>query len=187
MNTPQGHRRQQQQILERRRQVAALRLAGVRDQAEVAARLGVSQPTVSRDYAALDAQWQAENLALVSVEKAVQHARLEALLRGLWQQAIGSPLAEPDSPGSPGSLPSEQPAPLPSAADDGADGADAGLPAATARGRDQLAAVDRVIAILGREARLLGLDATTTQQLEHRGSAESPVKVIIGVPPDSIR
>ena len=99
--------------LDRQRLVAARRLAGVSDQRLIAGELGVSQATISRDFADLDRQFRERAAEDVAVAAGLDLARIEAMIAPLW----------PD--------------------------ASAGV----------CAAIDRVEKLLGRRARLLGLDA----------------------------
>jgi hypothetical protein len=63
----------------RLRQVAALRLAGVRDQSTIAQRLNVSAATMCRDFAEVDARWRVEAAADIDAAK--------VMLLGIWQDA----------------------------------------------------------------------------------------------------
>ena len=71
----------------RLKQVAALRLAGVRDQQTIAQRLGVSAATMCRDFAEVDARWRKESVADIDAAKGQDLERLEAMLLGIWQDA----------------------------------------------------------------------------------------------------
>ncbi len=77
-----------QKITERRRAVAALRLKGVRKQAEVAVLLGVSVGTINADFKALDADFQERAAADIRVEKGIDLARIEAMIASLWDRAL---------------------------------------------------------------------------------------------------
>jgi hypothetical protein len=99
--------------IDRQRRVATLRLSGVSDQRRIAAELGVSQSTVSRDFADLDAAFRAAAAQDIAVAAGLDLARIEALIEPLWADAAA------------GVLP----------------------------------VVDRVVKLLGRRARLLGLEA----------------------------
>jgi predicted ArsR family transcriptional regulator len=81
-------RQQQERIVERRAQVAALRLAGVRSCRQIARRLGASRMTVCRDLAFLDREWAERAAADVRVEKGRALDRYEALLRAFWGPAL---------------------------------------------------------------------------------------------------
>src|SRR5579884_1411175 len=78
----------QQVIIERRQRLAALRLAGVRDQRALARALNCSQPTVCRDCKALDAAWQREAAACIAREKALDLQRIERLIQAMWPEAL---------------------------------------------------------------------------------------------------
>lgn len=78
----------QQEILERRREVARLRLSGVRDQRDVAARLDVSLGTINGDFKAINEQWAQETTMDVDAEKQLDLARIEALIAVLWPIAM---------------------------------------------------------------------------------------------------
>lgn len=75
-------------ILERRRKVARLRLAGITDQRAIAAQLGVSRQTIGYDLKALDAEWRAEYLGDTQQHKAHALARLNALIAANWKEAM---------------------------------------------------------------------------------------------------
>jgi transposase len=77
----------QQEILERRREVARLRLSGIRDQREVAARLDVSLGTINGDFKAINEQWAQETTMDVDAEKQIDLARIDALISALWDKA----------------------------------------------------------------------------------------------------
>lgn len=78
--------------MERRREVARLRLAGVRDQREIAMRLGVSQPTISRDCDAIDAALDAETVTDTAAAKRLDLARVEAAIVVIWAQVMDGKL-----------------------------------------------------------------------------------------------
>ena len=84
---PKRTRRRKQAELgqaERRATVASLYLMGKR-QDEIAAQLGVAQGTVSKDLAAIQAEWQAAAIADLSVRKTQELARLDELEREAWR------------------------------------------------------------------------------------------------------
>jgi predicted transcriptional regulator len=72
----------------RRARVAALLLAGVRDQTRIAEQLGVSQPTISRDIKAIEARWAQEAVQDIAAAKGQDLERIERLIQALWQDAI---------------------------------------------------------------------------------------------------
>ncbi len=76
------------EMLDRRTKVASLRLAGIRDQSKIAAQLGVSQPTIHRDFKALNAEWRERALADVAHEKGIDLDRLERMIAALWPQVV---------------------------------------------------------------------------------------------------
>ncbi len=76
-----------QAMIERRAQVAALRLAGMRDQRRIARQLGVSPPTIHRDCKVLDAEWRARAVADVTNEKGLDLDRLERMIAAVWPEA----------------------------------------------------------------------------------------------------
>jgi DNA-binding transcriptional ArsR family regulator len=69
-NEPQRTQVQALLVVNRRRRVAELYLTGAITEAGIAAQLQVSQPTVSRDLAAIRAEWRTEYRE--SIEEAVQ-------------------------------------------------------------------------------------------------------------------
>ena len=75
-------------ILDRRRKVTKLRLAGITDQRAIAAQLGVSRQTISNDLKAIDAEWRAEYLGDTQRHKAQALARLNALIAANWKEAM---------------------------------------------------------------------------------------------------
>lgn len=82
----------QREALDRRVKVAQLRLAGLHDQRQIADRLGVSQPTISRDFAALDAQFRATAAQDIAAAKGLDVQRLELLISKIWVKATGGDL-----------------------------------------------------------------------------------------------
>lgn len=80
--------RQQRAKIERQREVAKFRLRGVTDQRHIAAQLGVSQPTISRDFAELDVHFQAEADADIRAAKGIDLARLDAMIDAIWSEAM---------------------------------------------------------------------------------------------------
>ena len=76
-----------QQIIERRRRVADLRLSGVRKQQEVADRLGVSIATINRDFAVLDDEWRARAASDIDLEKSIDLDRIDQMIMALWPAA----------------------------------------------------------------------------------------------------
>lgn len=79
----------QREVIDRRVKVAQLRLAGVHDQAQIARQLGVSQPTISRDFKALDAQFRATAAQDIAAAKGMDLQRLELLISKIWVKATG--------------------------------------------------------------------------------------------------
>jgi hypothetical protein len=79
--------RRKREAIDRRRQVANLRLTGNHDQTAIAKMLGVSQPTISRDFAALDAEFQQRAAEEVATHKGLDLVRIETLIQGLWPLA----------------------------------------------------------------------------------------------------
>lgn len=77
-----------QEMVERRRKVAAFRISGMRDQARIAKELGVSQPTISRDMDALDEQYRQAAAADTAKEKGLDLERCERLIGALWADAV---------------------------------------------------------------------------------------------------
>jgi transcriptional regulator len=82
----------QREVIDRRVKVAQLRLAGVHDQAQIARQLGVSQPTISRDFAALDAQFRATAAQDIAAAKGMDLHRLELLISKIWVKATNGDL-----------------------------------------------------------------------------------------------
>lgn len=79
---------EQQQIQERRREVARLRLAGVRNQRELADRIGVSLGTINGDIRAINKQIDADTISDTTEAKRTDLARTEALIVALWPSAM---------------------------------------------------------------------------------------------------
>ncbi len=109
----------EEKVTERRTKVAALRLAGEHNQYRIAVALGVSQPTIHRDFVAIDADWRKEWADSAEKWKTVQAERIESLLKSIWANAT------------------------------------------RVDGKGQTFYIDRAIALLDRQAKLLGLDAPT--------------------------
>lgn len=80
--------KQKQQVAERRHKLAQLRLAGIRDQRQLAVALGVDRSTVSRDLAALTAEFREHASAQIAVEKGLDLERAEEMIKALWQKAL---------------------------------------------------------------------------------------------------
>ena len=106
----------------RRRQVAALLLAGVSDQSRIADQLGVDRTTISRDIKALETRWQGEAVQDIATAKGKDLERTERLIQALWQDAI----------------------------------------------KGKWLATDRVLALMGHRAKLLGLEAPQKREYTHR-------------------
>ena len=85
-------KKQQEAVIERRRKLAKLRLAGVQDRQSMLEVLRVSRGTLARDMRALDEQFRREALQATMTDKAVQKLRLERMLQAVW------PLAEKGDP-----------------------------------------------------------------------------------------
>jgi hypothetical protein len=81
------------QLIQRRRaQVAALRLAGVRSADEIQRALAdqgtrVGIRTIKYDLAAAESYWRDAAAKSIEVERAVDVARIERLIRSLWSDA----------------------------------------------------------------------------------------------------
>jgi hypothetical protein len=89
-----GPHHRERAVLERRQRLTACRLAGIRDQRQLARQLGCSQATVCRDLQALDAEFRRQAAADVAAEKGLELARTERLIAGLWAEASrGEPRA----------------------------------------------------------------------------------------------
>ena len=71
----------------RRARVAALLLAGVTDQRRIAEQLDVSQPTISRDIRAIEADWQMTAAQDIAAAKGKDLERTERLIAALWDDA----------------------------------------------------------------------------------------------------
>lgn len=72
---------------ERQAKVAAFRLAGNHNQSAIARALGEAQTTVHRDFKDLDKRFREQADADTRTMKGIQKERLEAMIRGLWQDA----------------------------------------------------------------------------------------------------
>lgn len=89
MTVPSKKAQQQQQIIERRRAVAELRLSGVRKQRDIAEKLGVGLGTINRDFAALDEEWRERAAADIAIEKSIDLDRIDQMIIALWPAAVG--------------------------------------------------------------------------------------------------
>ena len=128
--TPAEKAAQANEIAERRRKVAAFLLARV-TQREIARQLAVSEATISKDAAAIRADWRDEATAYIAEATQQELATLnadEAQWRAKQQIAQKT-----------GTL------------------------------KDQLAIYDRIMKIMERRARLLGIDAPVKQDLTTNG------------------
>lgn len=95
MARPDGVNQKKVEIAERRRQVAALYLAG-KVQTEIAVELGVDQATISRDLKALQKQWAEQAVRDLDEAKAEQLAKIDRLEQeywDAWQQSRGEQTA----------------------------------------------------------------------------------------------
>jgi len=72
----------------RRRQVAALLLAGISDQTQIANQLSVTQPTISRDIKAIEAEWRIRAADDIDEAKGKDLQRTERLIQALWGDAL---------------------------------------------------------------------------------------------------
>lgn len=79
-------------IQERRRNLMALRLAGVTDQRLLAQTLNVSQGTISKDLAAIDNDLRILAAQDRDVEKGRDLARIDALMAAVWGDAVNGDL-----------------------------------------------------------------------------------------------
>jgi hypothetical protein len=75
-------------MMERRRQVAGLRTAGIRDERAIARQLGISRQTVNRDIHWLMEQYRQAALIDVAAEKGQDLLRIEAALASLWPRVM---------------------------------------------------------------------------------------------------
>lgn len=94
--TPKVESEKRRRQLERLQQVAALRLGGVRDQRVIARELGVTQQTISRDFAALDRLYRERAAADIAAAKGQDLERLDQLVLALWRQASQGSLGAVD-------------------------------------------------------------------------------------------
>ncbi len=108
---------QRQEALERRQQIAALRLGGERSHTKLAAQFNVTTRTIDKDFLIIDEWWRERAAADVGAAKGQDAERIEELIAAIWTQAL-----DPNQKG-------------------------------------QNFYIDRVIALLDRRAKLLGLDA----------------------------
>jgi len=119
---PQHRAQQAQAIVERRRDLAALWLDGVRDQRALATRLQVHHTTVMRDLRVLQADWRAAAAQDTAAAMGEDLARLEVALLAIWPKVKAG----------------------------------------------QYQAIDRLVRLLERKARMLGYEAPTQAELDIR-------------------
>lgn len=145
--TPAERAAQANEIAERRRKVAAFLLARV-EQREIARQLNVSEATISKDAAAIRVGWRAEATGYIAEATQQELATLnadEAQWRAKLQKASSA-------------------AALAAAAQAKKD-----EPAEPEKFGAQLAIYDRILKIMERRARLLGIDAPVKQDLTTNG------------------
>jgi len=87
-------RRSTAQISRDRRRTADMYLRGMLE-VDIGEELGTSQSTVSRDLAALEAQWRAESIADIGQMKAIELARIGHIEATYWEAWLAS-VADPD-------------------------------------------------------------------------------------------
>src|SRR5438067_23633 len=93
--SPRGGRptKEDTQLIQRRRAaVAGLRLAGIRSPEEIRRALAaegtqVGLRTIKYDLAAAESYWRDHAAQSIDAEKAVDLARVERMIRGLWPNA----------------------------------------------------------------------------------------------------
>jgi hypothetical protein len=77
---------------DRRAQIATAIRRGITDQRTLAKQFGVSQPTISRDIAAIEVQLKQQTLRDLSAAKALSLARLDRALTAVWDKVIAGDL-----------------------------------------------------------------------------------------------
>jgi len=75
------------EVIDRRMQVAALRLAGVRRQDVIAKQLKVSRPTICRDFKILDEIYQERAAEDIAKAKGLDIERTDEMILAIWQRA----------------------------------------------------------------------------------------------------
>ncbi len=82
----------QQEIIERRMTVSALRLSGFRRQDKIAEQLRVSKATIHRDFKALDEMYKERAVADITIAKGLDLERIDQLIFAIWTRATGGNL-----------------------------------------------------------------------------------------------
>lgn len=78
----------EQAAIERRARVAAMRLAGVKSERQIAKAVGCSQQTVNRDLKKLVEEWKERAAEDIAAAKGQDLDRIDALLIRVWDQAM---------------------------------------------------------------------------------------------------
>ncbi|KKK57096.1 hypothetical protein LCGC14_3057930 [marine sediment metagenome] len=82
----------QQEIIERRMKVSALRLSGFRRQDKIAEELKVSKATIHRDFLALDLIYKERAASDIAIAKGIDLERIDELIFAIWTRAKGGSL-----------------------------------------------------------------------------------------------
>lgn len=77
-----------QAAVERRSRVAAMRLAGVKSERQIARAVGCSQATVNRDLKKLVEEWRERAAEDIAAAKGQDLDRIDALMIRVWEQAM---------------------------------------------------------------------------------------------------
>lgn len=85
-------RKARESVAQRRAQIMQLRLAGTVHQETLAEHFGVSRKTISLDLQAIDNDYRILAARERAMEKGIDLARIDAMIRPLWPQAIAGDL-----------------------------------------------------------------------------------------------
>jgi len=139
-------------------------------QADIAAALGLNQSTVSRDLAALQAEWMARSVEKLDARKAEELARIDALEREYWQAWEAS--KQPSTKSTQHAVRGDKGQPVPARA----------VTLTQAR-EGNPAYLAGVLSCIDRRCKILGIDAPEKRDITSNGET---VKFYAGFDPEAV-